>query len=322
MGLSLKDGVEQIPAFYNPVSNELNLPTGMHFHPGSMAVLAAFINSKRISSENCTLPNEGYLEAVGLPKALWGIDNYDKDRINVGVNYSLVTALVSADLVDEATTSINDCIRKLSYPGGGPYPDGIAALTHVVGELHDNVWSHGRSTGFSFAQKSAVPYTNKQEFYLEFGLADSGLGFLRELQRTNIPDIGNHQDAIQWCIQEGNSSKHAAYVDDWAQQLPDGHIGGNVFGGNVPVREGQNNHQGLGLWHLMRLVNRYDGDFMLISGDVCLESSVNGPVYSQLKRHWQGVAISCRFRLSKLSVEPEEAIDPEIAALMEILGGA
>lgn len=321
MGYGLKEGIVMIPACHDKEYQELDIPKG-HFHPGCMVILAAYINHHRITERNCLLPNEGYLQAVGLHYSLWGRDGHQHARTNVGRNYSMVTALKSVEAVDIATSSINSCIRRLAFPNGGPYPQGLSDLMHVVGELHDNVWSHGRSTGFSFAQKSAVPHTKKQEFYLEFALADCGLGFLQELKRANIPNIDTHQQAIEWCIQQGNSSKHADKIDEWAQHVPAGHAGGNVYGSGVAVREEQNNHQGLGLAHLMKLVNTYKGQLILASGNVCLVADGEDVTYDSLPVNWQGVAISCRFKISDLALEQHDEEDPEIEDIMMQLRGA
>ncbi|EDX0374125.1 hypothetical protein GTL21_004906 [Salmonella enterica] len=321
MEFSLINGIQEISGFHNKESGYLNIPDSTHIRPGGMVILAAYINQNHIGSEKCIFPKKGYMEAIGFYSALWGVESYEYKRVNVGKNYSLLTPLISAEMADVATTSINGCIRRLAYPDGAPYPTGISALNHVVGEMHDNVWSHGKSTGYSFAQKTAVPGTNQQDHYLEFALADCGLGFLRELKRVNISGINTHKESIEWCIQEGHSSKHADWYDDWSQQLPDGHTGGNVFGLKVPVKEYGNNHQGLGLTHLVALVKRYDGELMLASGDSCLHYADGSAVYKTLSSAWQGVALSCRFKLSKLSDEPEEQIPHDIQSIMEQLQG-
>ncbi|UCQ55697.1 hypothetical protein DCF75_07645 [Edwardsiella tarda] len=322
MGLGLRDGIQRITAFHDRQNNKLHLPKD-HCYPGYIAVLAAYVNHHNILETDCNLPGDGYLNAIGLHQALWGEDRYDQERINLGTNYSLVTALQNVEAVDTATSSINSCIRQLTFPERQVYPQGVSDLTHVVGELHDNVWSHGRATGFSFAQKWAVPRTQRQEYYLEFALADCGMGFLRELRRAGIPGIDNHQDAIEWCIKEGNSSKHASLVDDWAQQLPPDNIGGSMFGASVPVvvKEKDNNHQGLGLAHLMKLVNTYHGQLLLASGDVCLVADGGNVGYEELQTSWPGVAISCRFKISDLAVETghEEDADQELMDIMQAL---
>ncbi len=323
MAFDLRDGIQCIPAFHDRPSQKLDIPHS-HFYPGFLAVLASYIHLQNLPKESCTLPNNTYLQTIGFFSALWGEDEqHTVVRRNEGTNYSLMTPLVNVQAVDVATSSINSCIRRLAFPGGGPYPQGVTDLMHVVGELHDNVWSHGRATGFSYAQKSAVPGTARREHYLEFALADHGLGFLKELQRANINGVDTHQQAIAWCIQLGNSSKHADLIDDWAQQIPDGHIGGNVYGASVPVREEQNNHQGLGLAHLMKLINSYNGRLLLASGDVCLVAQGGHTQYRKLSREWQGVALSCRFKISDLASEQqnEQEDDVDITDIMRQLKG-
>lgn len=323
MGLGLKDAIRYVNVFHEKNTNKLNLFRG-HWYPGFISVLAAYINYHRITEENCDLPNLEYMQAINLHGALWGTDQYPQERINVGTNYSLVTALKSVEAVDTATGAINGCVRRLTFPDRSPefYPQGLLDLTHVIGELHDNVWSHGKSTGFSFAQKYAVPRTNREEYYLEFSLADCGLGFLKELQRAKIPNIRTHQEAIEWCIQQGNSSKHADLQDDWAQQLPQDFMGGNMFGADVAIKEKDNNHQGLGLYHLIELVKNYNGELHLATGDVCLDVIDGKMSYTKLDSMWSGVAISCRFKISELAKEHDNGDDdPQLMDIMRALGG-
>ncbi|MFW0767234.1 hypothetical protein ACN0IV_15505 [Trabulsiella odontotermitis] len=323
MGFGLQDGIHRIAAFHNHGEGKLHLPND-HCYPGYIVVLAAYINHNKLSEDDCTLPGDGYMNAIGLHKAVWGQDRYEQKRVHVGKNYSLVTALNNVLAVDAATSSINSCIRQLTFPERQVYPQGINDLTRVVGELHDNVWSHGRDTGFSFAQKWTVPRTHGKEHYLEFALADCGMGFLRELRRAGIKGIAGHRDAIEWCIQEGNSSKHADRVDDWAQQLPYDNMGGNVFGAGVPVavKEKENNHQGLGLYHLMKLVKTYNGQLQLATGNVCLEAVGEELNYTDLQKEWPGVAISCRFKIHELAVDKDnDDADTQLMDIIRALGG-
>lgn len=324
MGLGLKDGILHTADFHQKDTNQLLLPNS-HCHPGFITVLAAYVNHHKIREENCKLPHPDYMRAINLQGALWGKDQYQQERVNVGKHYSLVTALTNVEAVDTATSSINSCVRQLTFPDRGPgeQPKGLTDLTHVIGELHDNVWSHGKSTGFSFAQRYAVPYTNSREHYLEFSLADCGYGFLRELNRVGIPHIETHQQAIEWCIQEGHSSKHADLQDDWAQQLPQDFIGGNIFGRCVAVKEEENNHQGLGLYHLMELVKTYNGELHLATGNVCLEAIGDEVSYTMLRNEWQGLAISCRFKIHELAADDKdnEVNDPQLMEIMRVLGG-
>ncbi|MDE9464427.1 hypothetical protein [Xenorhabdus bovienii] len=320
MRQTLIDAIENVPNYLNEQDGTLSHP-GVTYAPGYLVVMAAFINHQRISENKCTLPQRNYLQAIGWNYALWGNDSYSNRRINIGRNYTLMTPLINATTVDYATTSINNCLRGLAFPNTLSHPQGMLDLTHVVGELHDNVWSHGRSTGFSFAQKWGIPEENYQDHYIEFALADHGMGFLSELRRTRIPNITNDQDAIKWCIQEGNSSKHADLVDDWAQMMPWGHSGGSVYGSNVPIREQDNNHQGLGLHHLMSLVTKYNGSLLLASGDSCLSVNGNQREYKELSKNWQGVAVSCKFKVSELSKNIDATPDSDIEDIMHRLRG-
>ncbi|MDO9316599.1 MAG: hypothetical protein Q7V56_00160 [Gammaproteobacteria bacterium] len=70
---------------------------------------------------------------------------------------------------------------------------------NVVGELHDNVWSHGKSTGFSMAQKFKVPY--EEDYFIEFALADMGLGLRGEMIRAG-KEVSSHEAAIEWCLKK------------------------------------------------------------------------------------------------------------------------
>lgn len=321
MRLNLLDGIRGVSQCHKIDNNTFNHPEA-EFAPGYLVVMAAHINLHRIEEHNCSIPHDDYLKAIAWHKALWGKDRYRKERKNYGHNYSLMTPLVSPDSVDDATTAISSCIRTLACGRNNEQrPEGISALTQVVGELHDNVWSHGFSTGFSFAQKWAVPGANPSDYYIEFALADHGKGFLNELKSAGIPNINTHEDAIRWCLKEGNSSKHADLHDGWEQSLPDWHTGGNVFGRGVSVKEKENNHQGLGLYHLVRLINSYNGELLLATGDVCLKMKRGKETYSRMPTLWQGVAISCRFKVSELSATKEDNIDPEILEIIRQLKG-
>ncbi|HAG2283305.1 TPA: hypothetical protein G8W61_003635 [Salmonella enterica] len=320
MKYDLIDSISNLKNYYDASNNNFHHPE-MEFSPGALVVYAAYINANKIKENSCFMPHDDYLKAIAWHKALWGVDRYKKRRINKGHTYSLMTPLSNLDTVDDATTTVNDCIRSLSCENLNYYPDGILALNQVVGELHDNVWSHGISTGFSFAQRWAVPYSNSTDHYLEFALADHGKGFLAELKRAKIPGITTHEDAIRWCIQEGNSSKHANLIDEWSQRLPDGHYGASVFGEGVAVKEKDNNHQGLGLYHLLKLIKNYNGELLLATGDVCLKISHGQESYINLRSSWQGVAISCRFKISDLSAKTDKDIDPGVIDIMKQLRG-
>lgn len=179
------------------------------------------------------------------------------------------------------------------------------------------------ASGFSMAQKWKVPHCN--DHFLEFAIADHGMGFLRELQRCQI-QVPDDEAAIDWCVQEGNSTKKAAVNLDWAQAVP-GDVAGNPLTGIESTRPAErlhNHHQGLGLYNLLKTVDLFGGDLWIASGQSC-QAIVSGREkkgYS-LPVGWQGVAISCRFQLSRVRDFDQQRAqdDPSIQKLMELIGG-
>ncbi|MBF7686484.1 hypothetical protein I2F17_11710 [Acinetobacter sp. B10A] len=269
-----------------------------HYSPGYICALAAYVDKHQILEKNFDTDshNMSYLKTIGFHESLW--KTHQKPyRTNCGKNYSPLIPLKDMSDVNNATTTINGCIRNLL--GNHKHTTGISLLFNVIGELNDNVWSHGKFTGYSMAQKTFVPNTQKTDSYIEFALVDRGIGFLAELNRIKSK-IKSHSEAIAWCIKEGNSTKHSDNVDTWTQRLPDDHVGNDPmcgFGGEVP----ENHHQGLGLGHLIKLIKQYNGELQLCTGDSLYKVYENGcEEYKTTKYHWQGVAISCRFKSSNL----------------------
>ncbi|WP_156886094.1 hypothetical protein [Pseudomonas sp. CFII68] len=313
---SLIEALDWLPRHFGALkpTDEHCIPRG-YYSPGFIAVLAAYLNHKGVRGDALTYAceqNQGYLAAVGLSRALWGVDDYQYERKNAGVNYAPLTPLASQDAVDAATAQINSCLRAYAVQGASDYSKSPAFkdLTHVVGELHDNVWSHGLSTGFSTAQRQLL--RKGPDHVIEFSLADCGLGFLDELKRSGIRGVHTSQEAIDWCIQEGNSSKLATKVDEWAQSVPEDFLGGNSFGGATvrPVGNG-NHHQGLGLAKLVELAKKYNGVLYLASGNCVMRMLHSGAIkYRPLHSPWKGVAISLSIKESSfMAAKADEAAD-------------
>ncbi|EKO3524411.1 hypothetical protein K7V76_004325 [Vibrio fluvialis] len=320
MGKELSEALIDIPATHDQEYNSYYLESDF-YSPGYLAALTAFLKEKRTSERgfDCDRTLNGYLETLGLYNILW--DRPAPHRVAHGRNYTPITQLSSAEATDDVTTSINGCIRHFTgYTGGG-----LIDLTHVVGELLDNVWSHGQSTGFAMAQKTAVPHTNGEDHYLEFSVADRGIGFLEETRRTGKAaehNITTDLEAINWCIQRGNSTKHADDVDEWAQQIPPEHIGESPYGSGIGSSYEVNHHQGLGLAHLVELVQNFHGKMIIASGNAMLTVEERGNrIETELDEPWKGVAISCKFRLSSLVQEIEEEIDEDLMAIIDRLKG-
>lgn len=316
------DIINSIPQYYKPDTNSLGFPSDF-ITPGTLVVLTAFAKAKNIAHGNVLLPNgniKGYTSAVGLSRALWGEDDYEHPRHMEGKNYSPLEHLSNPEATDIATSRINSCIRR--FVGNQLPADFISNLCEIIGDLHENVWAHARASGFSMAQRWSVPWTLKRDHYLEFALADCGYGFLGEMRRVGM-SVDSHRAAIEWCIQEGHSTKKLKPEGAWAQRIPEDVIG-NPLLGVEDTRFSDNHHMGLGLYKLTQLIEKFHGWLWLVSGDTALVLEPGRKnAYIKLKYPWQGVAIACRFKASQIKragAEVVELADKDIEQIMQILG--
>lgn len=319
-GRVLVDTINLLPQYWSADDKRLIFPDDF-LTPGTLVVLTAFANLKHLTREHVLLRGAtgGYASAIGLSKALWGVDDYEFERRKEGKNYSTLEHLGNPEATDTATSRINSCIR--SFIGNQLPAEFVAKLCEIVGDLHENVWAHGRASGFSMAQKWPVPWTLRRDHYLEFALADAGIGFLNEMRRVGM-EVGSHREAIEWCIQEGHSTKKLKPEATWAQRIPEDVIG-NPLQGVEQTRITDNHHMGLGLYKLTQLIKGFRGQLWLASGDsaLILEPEREN-TYITLKCPWQGVAIACRFTASQIKrASAEIGTDKDIEQIMQILGG-
>jgi hypothetical protein len=249
---------------------EITVP-GTFFAPGFLATLAAFVWRNGITPDHIHLEEKlrGYFSAIGFARAFGQQDNYTYERRNRGTNYSMLEHLDNPETTDSATSAINGCIRN-SLGSDLPKPF-VEMLCDVVGDLHENVWAHGKASGFSIAQRWKESPLNplSSDYNIEFALADSGRGFLREVKSVGLPIISD-SEAIEWCIQEGHSTKKIRPVSDWAQRVPPDLIG-NPLRGVEQTTVSENHHMGLGLAKLVRLVREFRGFLWLASGNSVLK---------------------------------------------------
>jgi hypothetical protein len=298
-------------------AKQLQLPQGS-YQPGFLTVLAAWATIQKIPYERILVPaqNRGYLNAIGLNPALGGPDSYAYDRKNAGKKYSPLTPLRDEYAVDLATTSVNGCMRQML--SAIVRDDFLAYLCRVVGELHDNVWSHGKAPGFSLAQT----YKQSDGILLEFSVADAGLGFYKEMCRVGQTPKSD-EDAILWCIEKGHTTKGLRVSDGWEQSLPRDAIG-SPFSQGVKTRTVGNDshHQGLGLYHLTDLVRRFSGELILASGSYVLHDSPRGRSLIALPLPWNGVAMCCRFHTARAGTRADVVeMDAETATILSSLKG-
>ncbi len=319
----LLEALNRLEGLIGPTRDELTVP-GTFFAPGFWATLAAFAWRKRIAPDHIHLDRKlhGYFSAIGFARAFGQLDDYPHERRNRGATYSMLEHLDNPETTDTATSAINGCIRN-SIGRDLPKPF-VDMFCDVVGDLHENVWAHGRASGFSIAQRWKESPRNppSNEYNIEFALADSGKGFLSEVQSVGLP-IKTDREAIEWCIQEGHSTKKIQPTSDWAQRMPPDLIG-NPLLGIEQTRVSENHHMGLGLAKLVRLVREFRGFLWLASGNSVLKLAPGSePAYIDTKYSWQGVAMACRFRSSDLAKTRRdfETGDKDIQEIMRILGG-
>jgi hypothetical protein len=283
--------------------------------PGFWSAYVARARSRKLKLEELQIPKAiiDYALAIGIERALGQDDSYAYKRKGAGKNYSSLVLLENREQTDYATSEINQCIRELFQEP--EYSEFTSTICELVGDLLDNVWAHGKSTGFSMAQK----WNEDIGFNFEFAIADCGLGFLRELQRVG-KDIQSHQSAIEWCIQKGNSTKKKE-IDSWAQRLPSD-VMGNPIGKDAYVIESDNHHMGLGLAKLIDAVRGFNGMCWIASGDALLFISPDGRfTYSVLPIQWQGVAIACRFDSSRITSKNGQYAEDEFETILSELFG-
>lgn len=298
-------------------------PNDHYCSAGYWCTVAARARKERLTVDDLNIwPDAAaYAQAIGIEAALNQEDHYPFDRVRRGKTYSPLTVIDGPEYVDEATGLINGCVRAL-FPEH-EHARFVANLCEVIGDLHDNVWSHGKSTGISAAQCWHKPYTAGNVRYIEFGLADCGYGFLRELERAGVAQqlgICSHQEAIEWCIEKGHSSKATDYDDGWTQRLPDD-VMGNPIGRHARVATDGNHHVGIGLFKLTNLVQVYGGELWMTSGDVMLQIDAKGVrSYVHTSIRWDGVALACRFATDSVATRaavPDDELEETLLKLVE-----
>lgn len=291
----------------NSLYEALNNRTLIHLsfvNPFDTAMLAAFIKKNSISKE-LIVPDDNvdsYLNTIDFYNLVWNEPRTNK-QWTVGRSYCPLIELSSPEHTDTATTIIGNILERRC--GEDAY-----SVIDVIGELIDNVWSHGKALGYAVAQVSGDD--------IKFSVVDIGKGFKNVLQEANISGINSDIDAINWSIQKGHTSK--GQEDEWAQFLPfDSYE--NPFSSGVPIKEEENHHEGLGLYKLVDLVQKTKGNLSILSGQGLKFISAEREFDSELKNHWQGVVIYCTLNIRNIknALQNSDASDID-AILKEILG--
>ncbi|MFC3679393.1 hypothetical protein [Bacterioplanoides pacificum] len=318
MGKDVQCAVNDIKECFVREARCVTVPDAFIF-PGYWCVFVAYGHSQNYPFDYFDIPKSllSYAQAVKFPEALGGEDTYPYIRCNEGQNYSAI-AHIRGDGVDSSDGDVESANEMLASVIKRKLPDetlGKRALLKAIGELHDNVSSHGSASGFSMAQfyKANSYYPAK----VNFAVVDAGIGLLEELQRQKIQGVTTHQEAIAWCIQKGNSSKK---VDgEWVQRLP-ADATHSPFGDGVETTNKDNHHQGLGLHHFVKLVKDFGGSLQLATGNCLLLVDNSGAEsYINLSDTWKGVAISCTLPVNQLTEDRVEVVPENIQSIMDKL---
>lgn len=189
-------------------------------------------------------------------------------------------------------------------------------MLKVVGELHDNVASHASGVGFSAAQ---VYNGQKGKRWIEFAVADSGCGMLRNVRQL-VPTIASDDDAIKWCLIRGNTT--AGERDSWAQRLPEDCLYSPLPSG-VTSFSNENHHLGEGLAVLTELITIAAGELWIWSGNCEFTLDEQGRSYYRTADdiQWQGVAIEIKLDVDRaLGALATPLADAKLEALAGRLG--
>ena len=281
-------------------------PTSVSFvTPIHSVLLAAGTVSPQIQT---TLGNviftpeaDQYARTTGLKDVLEGNYRFPQRGGLEGKTYSKLARLSSHPEVDRCNEVIGDLIHHQLAKAS---PSAVHEFSKVVGELHDNVASHARGTGFSCVQC----YDDATGTRIEFAVADAGCGMLRNV-KSQVPTLDGDTQAIRWCLVRGNTTASKS-EDQWEQWLPDDALS-NPYPPSVKVRSVEDHHCGEGLWKLQQLVQSWNGSLWIWSGQGCIlhDGSTRRDWITDLS--WQGVAI-------EFSIRVHEACEAEQPGLSEI----
>lgn len=245
-------------------------------------------------------PGNTYAKNIGLEDAVNGRPPLYKATGLAGRTYSALAKLKEYADVDAATDTVAAC---LDHQFGGSFRATVNEICRIIGELHDNVASHARGSGFSALQV--------YEKRVEFAVADVGVGLLANV-KTVSPAMLSHQAAIAWCFEKGNTTAASSH-GGFEQRLPEDALY-NPYPKAVPTRFTENNHLGEGLWQLLQLVGSLHGDLWVLTGDAELTCGSANPrgSYHKSALNWRGLAIEVILPVDRLFVAPPQGRDESV----------
>lgn len=266
----------------------------------SVAIAANIINNPKYPCPTFGNQASSYATNIGLMDVIKGRELRVSQYGQQGESYTRLAKLAS----HSDTEICNNIIIDLFRHNLEAYDKSlITRLCRVVGELHDNVPSHSQGIGYSAAQvfKSTNPC-------ITFAIADAGCGLLSNVRRVKQNAI-NHADAIKWCITPGNTTANS-WVD--SNQLNPNYLD--------KIRENEDNHAGLGLDELTKLVDKAQGEYCIWSGDAQYERKPNGIKINPVDFCLQGVIIEVVIPLRPKTDKIATVENNELQKLAERIG--
>jgi hypothetical protein len=278
--------VNLLRSYHAPKSQQIAHSLTIDFvSPVVSAVLAARATiDRRLGPQVQFTPRcESYAATNGLKDVLSG-NNVPIGNVGGmhGRSYSRLTKLSTHAEVNGCNKVIADLLyEQFDHSAANRLASSVVS---VVVELHDNVASHASGMGFSAAQV----YSSAAGRRIEFAVADSGCGMLRNVKRK-LPRTESDEQAIKWCLVRGHTTARGR--DDWAQRLPEDCLFSPLPPG-MPSYTDENHHRGEGLAILTELIRRVGGEMWIWSGDSEVSLDQEGRMSYRIADdiRWQGVA--------------------------------
>jgi hypothetical protein len=262
------------------------------------AGLSAWLMVKKDQRSRIRLSGDAisYSKHVGFSTILDGAVTPDNAPPLPSLTMSPLTSLVYSSEVEFCNSRVSSILRNVLI---GAEQATIDPIRFLVGELHDNVASHANGRGYSALQVYAD--------HAEFAICDTGRGFLRNVRRVE-PNIRTDEQAIQWALMRGNTT--AIPRDPFAQRDE----------AEWDEKHDGNNHMGIGLWRLVRLIERTSGRLWIWSGDATYHQIGQSRTFRTAPIPWSGVMIE--FEIPKLTSSPimGDYLRDELDAVGEELG--
>lgn len=174
----------------------------------------------------------------------------------------------------------NFIVNKLleAIPKNSDKADIKKYLNYMISEMLDNVISHSNSDGYNYIVAQYYPTLKK----IQIAIVDTGIGFMNSLKTMHNPK--DEKEAILKALEK------------------------EITGSNKFDTYGVQKHAGLGLYFLKRIVNKTNGNLVVISNDTIYSSFANKGENVEVIEYseWKGSAVVFEFFIDNLDYEWEQ----------------